>query len=236
MSCKMKVEEYLNELTTEDIIFISKLYFEKFSDYSETAFFKIMERMVLEGRLIRISKGIYMKHDEDTLVKVPEKLVSSNRLNMIMNYYFGENNDNGMYIGYQLYNKYGISDKNSDIIELYSNIVDQNSKSIENLIIRKVPVDLNYDHAKVIEALEILQNYDKIENLNKFKFAVYAKQFAQGYDNASALRVLQGMKYKKSTIAFMKNILDCYQIDNSLGKFLNCASKYKFPHTSEIKD
>ena len=225
MSCRIKIEEYVDGLDNEDIIFISKLYSEKFSKYSEGAFFKIMERMVKEGKLVRLSKGIYFKNIENYTYNV----------DTILNYYFGENNDNGMYIGYQLYNKYGISDAIKDYFELYSTIVDQDKKNIGNIAISKVPMELNYDNTRIIEAFEILQNYDSIEKFSKEKFSIYARQFALGYNDESALRVLEKMKYKKSSIAFMKSILDMYRVDNSLGKYLNCASKYKIPKVSKVK-
>jgi len=225
MSCRIKIEEYVDGLDNEDIIFISKLYSEKFSKYSEGAFFKIMERMVKEKKLVRLSKGIYFKNSENYTYNV----------DTILNYYFGENNDNGMYIGYQLYNKYGISDVIKDYFELYSTIVDQDKKNIGNIAISKVPMELNYDNTRIIEAFEILQNYDSIEKFSKEKFSIYARQFALGYNDESALRVLEKMKYKKSSIAFMKSILDMYRVDNSLGKYLNCASKYKIPKVSKVK-
>jgi len=225
MSCRIKIEEYVDGLDNEDIIFISKLYSEKFSKYSEGAFFKIMERMVKEKKLVRLSKGIYFKNSENYTYNV----------DTILNYYFGENNDNGMYIGYQLYSKYGISEAIKDYFELYSTIVDQDKKNIGNIAISKVPMELNYDNTRIIEAFEILQNYDSIEKFSKEKFSIYARQFALGYNDESALRVLEKMKYKKSSIAFMKSILDMYRVDNSLGKYLNCASKYKIPKVSKVK-
>ena len=225
MSCRIEIEEYVDGLGNEDIIFISKLYSEKFSKYSEGAFFKIMERMVKEEKLVRLSKGIYFKNSENY----------SYNVNLILNYYFGENNDNGMYIGYQLYNKYGISDAIKDYFELYSTIVEQDKKNIGNIAISKVPMELNYDNTRIIEAFEILQNYDSIEKINKEKFYIYAKQFTLGYNDESALRVLEKMKYKKSSIAFMKRILDLYHVNNSLGKFLNCASTYKIPRVYKVK-
>jgi len=225
MSCRIKIEEYIDGLGTEEIIFISKLYSEKFSMYSEGAFFKIMERMVKEGKLVRLSKGIYFKNTENYAYNE----------NLILNYYFGENNDDGMYIGYHLYNKYGISDVIKDYYELYSAIVDQDKKNIGNIAIYKVPMELNYDNTRIIEAFEILQNYQNIENLNKEKFSKYARQFALGYHDDSAVRVLDKMKYKKSSIAFMKSILSMYNVDNSLDKYLNCASKYKIPRVLKVK-
>lgn len=42
------------------------------------------------------------------------------------------------------------------------------------------------------------------------------------------------MKYKKSTIAFMKKILDMYKTQNSLQQFLSYASDYKIPAVQRI--
>ena len=122
-----------------------------------------------------------------------------------------------------------------DYYELYSAIVDQDKKNIGNIAIYKVPMELNYDNTRIIEAFEILQNYQNIENLNKEKFSKYARQFALGYHDDSAVRVLDKMKYKKSSIAFMKSILSMYHVDNSLDKYLNCASKYKIPRVLKVK-
>ena len=44
-----------------------------------------------------------------------------------------------------------------------------------------------------------MQNYYNIEQLNKLKFARFAKQFAISYNDAAAVNVLEHMKYKKST-------------------------------------
>ena len=86
----------------------------------------------------------------------------------------------------------------------------------------------------MLDALEILQNYHNIENLDKLKFARYAKQFAGSYNDEAAVNVLLHMKYKKSTIAFMKKILDMYKTPNSLQQFLSYASDYKIPAVQRI--
>ena len=46
--------------------------------------------------------------------------------------------------------------------------------------------------------------------------------------------MLLHMKYKKSTIAFMKKILDMYKTQNSLQQFLSYASDYKIPAVQRI--
>ena len=42
------------------------------------------------------------------------------------------------------------------------------------------------------------------------------------------------MKYKKSTIAFMKKMLDMYKVENSLQKYLSDASRYKVPPVQRL--
>ena len=44
----------------------------------------------------------------------------------VLNYYFGENNDNGMYIGYHLYHKYGITEEKKVML---SNSIPINDKA-----------------------------------------------------------------------------------------------------------
>ena len=139
-----------------------------------------------------------------------------------------------MFIGMRLYNKYSLTTIKSDIIELYSNKIKSNISKIDNLIIKRPLVELDFDNTRVIEALEILQNYYDIPELNKLKFARYAKSFARGYNDEAAVLVLSNMKYKKSTIAFLKKILDMYKVKNSLQQYLSYASDYKVPTVQKL--
>ena len=145
----------------------------------------------------------------------------------VLNYYFGENNDNGMYIGYHLYHKYGITEEKSDVVELYSNKMTKQTANIGNIHVKRTTIVLNYENTRVVEALEILEHFDEIEGLNKHKFARYARQFATGYQDAAAVYVIENMKYKKRTVAFMKKILDMYKMENSLGQFISFATRYR---------
>lgn len=233
MNCKGRIEEYFEQLPKGEIVLASRLYGEKFVDCSETSFFKTMERLVQSGFLKRISKGIYTKQVEYQEHGMNHEDIKSN-VDAVLNHYFGENNDNGMFIGYHLYFKYGISNVKKDMIELYSNILSQENKNIANINIRRVDIELSYDNAKVIEALEILQNYETIEKINQNKAAKYLKQFARSYSNESTVFVLSRMKYKKRTIAFMKSILDMYGVDHTLETYLSCASTYKIPKVAKV--
>ena len=196
MKYRDKIVQYFDSLPQDAVVSANELYSENFSKMTQSAFFKAMERLVHDKTLVRISKGMYAK--------------SYGKDEQILNYYFGENNANGMYIGYKLYVKYGITDVTDKNIELYSNICAKASTTIGNIRIKRIPVELNFENTKVIEALEILKNYNSIEGLNKTKFARYARQFALSYNDEAAVYVLKNVHYKKCTIAFLKKIVDMY--------------------------
>ena len=198
MKYRDKIIAYLDTIEPGTVLNLNGLYEKQFYKMSQAAFFKAMERLVTDGILLRAAKGMYVKAGS------PKEAQEA-----VLNYYFGENNDNGMYIGYHLYHKYGITEEKSDVVELYSN-------------------------KRVVEALEILEHFDEIEGLNKHKFARYARQFATGYQDAAAVYVIENMKYKKRTVAFMKKILDMYKTENSLGQFISFATRYRLPAVQRV--
>ena len=210
---KDKIIAYFDSCPDGVVVAANELYEKEFSKMSEAAFFKALERLAKSGIIQRVAKGMYMKS-------------ASSKGDDVLNHFFGENNDNGVYIGTRLYNKYGISDVTSDEIWLYSNSIKNETCNIDNIHVKKADIELDYENARVIEALEILQNY--------YKFARFARQFAIGYNDERAVYVLEHMKYKKSTIAFMKKILDMYKVENSLQKYLSYASRYKVPPVQRI--
>lgn len=226
MKHKDEIIDYFDGLQSMKLVVANKLYYEKFHKMSEGAFFKALERLVNQGFLIRVAKGLYIKSVEQ-LDKVQMEQA-------VLDYFFGENNDNGMYTGYRLYMKYAITDADDGKIELYSNAVNKDSINIGRIHIRRVSIELSYDKTKILEALEIFQNYSRIKDLNKHHFARYARNFALSYKDDIATYVIDNVKYKKNTIAFMKKVLDMYKIDNTLGQYLSYASKYNIPTVMKL--
>ena len=219
-----RIINYFNSLPDSSVVAVNSLYEEKFTKMSQDAFFRAVERIAKDGIIVRLSKGLYVRRIEEGLTKE----------DILLNYFFGDENDSGMFIGMRLYNKYSLTSAKSDIIELYSNKIKSNVSKIDNLIIRRPEVELDFDNTRIIEALEILQNYHNIPDLNKLKFARYVKGFARGYKDEAALIVLDNMKYKKNTIAFLKKILDMYKVKNSLQKYLSYASDHKIPTVQKL--
>lgn len=221
MKYRDKIIAYFDSCPEGYVTAANELYEKHFSRMSEAAFFKALERLANEKIIVRAAKGMYMKRSSDDSEDV-------------LNYFFGEDNKNGMFTGGRLYQKYGITDEPYEDISLYSNLIKKNTCNIGNIHVKRADIELSYENTRVIEALEILQNYDKIKGLNKRRFASFARQFALGYSDEAAVCVLKSMKYKKSTIAFMKKILDMYKVPNSLQQFLSYASKYKLPPVQRV--
>ena len=219
MKYRDRIIDYFDNIQEGTIVSANEMYGNGFEKMSQEAFFRAVERLSDEGMIVRVGKGLYIrKEDKD-----------KNRAEILLNYFFGEDNSRGMFTGLHLYNKYSLTSVKSDSVELYSDVCRGNVCHIGNITARRPGVELNFENTRVIEALEILQNYSEIPELDKTKFARYAKQFSKNYNDEAAVYVLNNMRYKKKTIAFMKKILDMYKIPNSLQNFLSCTSKYKVP-------
>lgn len=212
------------------IIDTQKLYSEKFANIPEPTFHKVVSRMTAKGELQRLTKGIYCKPKQGRFGKV----LSSEK--NILEYYLGERGNQGVIIGYQLFNKYGLTTQISKVVEAYSKIITQNNKTIKNVKARKINLKLDSITIKMIELLEILQEYMNIEDLNKKNFIKYLGETTKYYDEQVIDKVLNSMNYKKSTIASLKNVLDYYGVNNNLSKYLNGTSKYKALTMEELYD
>lgn len=247
MKYRDKIIKYFEKLPPGSVVSVNQLYEKEFSKMTESAFFKAMERLVKDGVLERVGKGLYASGkglcaagkesrgaDKGTYAASDTPNADSRNTEVMLNYFFGENNDNGMYIGQNLYVKYGLTDVTSNEIMLYSNIINKDTCNVGNIHVKRVDVELTYENTKIIEALEIMQNFDNIEGLNKVRFARFAKQFSKIYNDESAVYVITHMKYKKSTIAFMKKVLDMYKVSHSLQQFLSYSSKYKVPPVQRV--
>ena len=86
----------------------------------------------------------------------------------------------------------------------------------------------------MIHALEVLQNYYTIQDLNHSAFITFAKEIAEEYNEETFKEVVSTINYKKSTIAFLQEILNYYGKENNLNMYLSSLSEYKYPSMEEI--
>ena len=230
MSYAMMIKENISKYPDLKIIDAHKLYKEKFSDISEQAYYKTFSRMVKAGELNRVTKGIYC---------VPKKgrfgvMVSSEK--DIFEYYLGSKNNKGMIIGYRMYNKYRLTTQVSKNVEIYSRVILQKKKNIKNITINRVNIQFNTTTIKLIELLEVLQNYRKIEDLNYANLIKFIEDSVKYYNDRILDKLIRVIDYKKSTLASLKSVLDYYGKKNTINKYLNRISKYNVLRMEELNE
>lgn len=228
MSYQLEVENKIETFPVRDLIVANVFLKEKLSHIPVNAYYKSLERMVNKGKLKKIAKGVYCR---PKITRFGE--ISSCEEN-ILDYYIGKEKLKGIVIGYRLFNKYGITTQVSKTIEIYSNILEEEKKNINNIKIKKINLSINVEIKKAIEQLEILQHYTEIEDANKNKFRAFINTIVESYSDEVFINVLSNIKYKKRTIAFLESILNNNNKRNTISRFLNRTSKYKIPEMGEI--
>lgn len=222
------IRKELSKYRENEIIFASTLYKEKLykQNVSESSFYKLLERMYKAKQLEKISKGIYYFPKKGKYGFVPisnEEIIS-----------FFTNNKEGMVVGYNLYNKLNLTTQISKNYIVYSSKAKNEIKRIRNVEIRNINMKYSEEYIRIIELLEVLQNFHKIQDINFKIFYKYVKSFANTYDEKKVNIVLEKIKYKKSTISFLSEVLNHFEVENNLDSYLSKLSKYNHMHMEDI--
>lgn len=220
------IESVIEQEPENKLLEASALYERSFGTVPEMSYYKTLERMSKQGTLVHLTKGIYYRPKKSRFGSVP---ISEND---IISHYTSDGR--GVVIGYRLYNRKGLTTQVSKRVEVLSSALSEQKKNVSNVCVTNCSVDLTADTIPVIEALEILQNYRSIEDVNKGALAAYMAGFTKIYSDHAAVYVLKNRKYKKSTIAFLESFLNHLGIENTLNQFLSVLSSYAIPEMEEF--
>ena len=227
MNCYDYIKEVLQGYNANELIFASEMFSEKLHGIvTEMAFYKTLERMEKSGELIKISKGIYHLPLVSKYGIVPistAEIVST----------FTSNN-NGTVVGYSLYNSLNLTTQVPKTINVISSSLENQTKNIKNVFIKRVSIYFSNEIKKMIHALEVLQDFYNIEDINYPAFISFVKEIAEEYDEKTFEDVIRTINYKKSTISFLQEILNYFDKENNLHKYLSDLSIYKHPTMEEI--
>lgn len=215
-----KIEDMILTLPSNKLIIASELYNNHLKDIPELTYYKALERLSQKGIIMHLTTGVYYRSE------VPEVDVQSVRED-IVNYY--TENGCGVVIGKKLYHRIGITKEEGEKTEVLSNRLKEEKKNICNVEIKKLNFGLNKETAQMIKILDIMQNCEKINSLNKKNLMRYLAYYCQLYSDEVANYVIRNKKYKKSTIAFLADTLDKFEVKHSLSQYLSPLSKYKIP-------
>lgn len=230
MSYSSVIMESVEKYPELKIIDAQKVYNEKFNAIPEQAFYQTVSRMAKSGEIIRIAKGIYCKPKVSRFGTI----ISTEK--NILEHFIGKKQNEGLVIGYRMYNKYGLTTQISKNIELYSNLILQEKRQIRNVLGLKADLKFNEDTKRMIELLEVLENHKKIEDLNKSNLLKFISNSVDCYEEKILKKILKEIRYKKSTLASLKSILDSFTIKNSINDYLNGTSKYDVLKMEELDE
>ena len=77
-------------------------------------------------------------------------------------------------------------------------------------------------------------DFYNIEDINYSAFISFVKEIVEEYDDKVFEDVISTINYKKSTIAFLQEILNYFKKENNLHLYLSTLSEYKHPTMEEI--
>lgn len=221
------VRNALIEFKTNELIIASKLYKEKLSgQISELAYYKTLQRMCESGELVKIAKGTYYlpKVSKYGTVPLSEKEIVAAYTE----------NETGTIIGYSLYNALNLTTQIPKTITIMSSALEGITKSIRNVTVYQVPLKFSKETTGIIHGLEVLQNFNSIQDINYSVFLEFSRELALSYNDKVFEEILNAKTYKKSTISFFREILNYYNVQNNLNKYLSALSKYKHPRMEEL--
>lgn len=221
------VRNALAEFEANELIIASKLYKEKLSgQITEAAYYKTLQRMCESGELVKIAKGTYHlpKVSKYGIVPPSEKEIVTA---------FTEN-ETGTVIGYSLYNALNLTTQIPKTITVMSSALEGLTKSIRNVIVYQVPLEFSKEITSMIHGLEVLQNFNSIQDINYSAFLKFSKELALSYNPEIFEEIVNTKTYKKSTISFLYEILNYYNVQNNLNKYLSALSEYKHPKMEEL--
>jgi len=227
MKSRQIVRGVLETFKENELILASKLYREKLSDFiREAAYYKTLERMCKSGELVKISKGTYHlpRVSKYGIIPPSEKDIVS----------AFTDNGTGTVVGYSLYNALNLTTQVSKTVRVMSSALESYTKSIRNIVVHQVQLEYSKEIENMIHGLEVLQNFSAIQDINYSAFVKFAQEFAEKYNEEAFKEVIEKVKYKKATISFLKEILDYYEKENNLGKYLSKLSEYKHPRMEEL--
>ena len=98
MKNRDKILDYFDNVADGTVVSANDMYEHGFERMKQEAFFRAVERLADEGEIIRVGRGMYIKKSD----------AQGDITELLLNYFFGEDNSSGMFTGIHLYNKYAL--------------------------------------------------------------------------------------------------------------------------------
>lgn len=175
---------------------------------------KILNRLEEEGLLKPVSKGVYY---------IGEKPVDEE---LIFDEYVDDRK--GMFVGYQLFNDVGISDYVDCKIEIYTNNIKSQQKSVGQYLLKRVDLEFDGDIVDLVALLEIIDTGYSMKGCDFMAYRKTVDMLLQSYSDNGFEKIIKAIRYKYSTIKQLSELLESNNIDN------NCVDIFESTYKNSI--
>lgn len=215
------IRNWIDMLKEGELFFAKQTYADYFEDMQENTFYQLLARLSKENTIKSISKGLYYKPYSNDFNKEPS---TKDIIDFLTN-----KGRNGCQVGGNMYSDLGISDNVSDFNYVFTNIfLIKSIRKIGDLSIFYLDVDYrNESYYNIINCLELIEHIQDFANINYENLYTFFKNFASKYSQSALFRIVSLRSYKKRVLAAVSLILKKFEINNTLNKILNKASKYE---------
>lgn len=165
---------------------------------------KILNRLEDEKIVSSIAKGVYIVNS-DQHIDID---------NAIKEYY--ADHFSGMMVGRAMYNYYDIGDQDDDIIQIYTNKIVSNNKSINKYHLIKFNTFFYNEVVSLITALELIEKVGSIKDIDYIRYHEEKESGIKSYSDEIIKEIITHHPYKYSTITTLDELLNRYSIKNNL--------------------
>lgn len=165
---------------------------------------KILNRLEDEKIVSSIAKGVYIVNS-DQHIDID---------NAIKEYYV--DHFSGMMVGRAMYNYYDIGDQDDDTIQIYTNKIVSNNKSINKYHLIKFNTFFYDEVVSLITALELIEKVGSIKDIDYIRYHEEKESGIKSYSDEIIKEIITHHPYKYSTITTLDELLNRYSIKNNL--------------------
>ena len=165
---------------------------------------KILNRLEDEKIVSSITKGVYIVNS-DQHIDID---------NAIKEYY--ADHFSGMMVGRAMYNYYDIGDQDDDTIQIYTNKIVSNNKSINKYHLIKFNTFFYNEVVSLITALELIEKVGSIKDIDYIRYHEEKESGIKSYSDEIIKEIITHHPYKYSTITTLDELLNRYSIKNNL--------------------
>ena len=164
---------------------------------------KILNRLEEEDIVSSISKGVYIVNSDDEM----------DIDNAIKEYYIDY--FSGMFVGKSMYNYYDIGDQAVDYIEVYTNKIISNNKTIGKFHLIKFDTYFYDEVVRLVTALELIEKVSLIRDIDYIRYNEEKESGVKSYTDEIFKEIITNHQYKYSTIATLDELLQRFSIENN---------------------